>query len=378
MPSTIVPIIRTSDRQMFKTCRQKWDFGSKMRQNYELIGGVKALDFGSAVHAGLEAFYNPITWKDREAKEAMAILAFNKLVGEHRKQSLTINGVLQTELALELETDFAERKLLGETMLDYYFDYSAIEDKEIEPVKTEIEFEVPIYVPRGMYGHYNLRYLDFTFDDSDGILKYQRKPVMYQGRVDLLWQNTRTRKYAVVDHKTTAQFGQYQHLVLDEQVSSYDWALTHMLRLDIDRVIFNQLRKALAHEPKILKSGALSQDKGQNTTTKLYMKAIEENGFKVEDYQDFLNFLAEQPKEYIRRIEIKRNEYQRKQQGIRVFQEAVEMLGNPNIYPSPSAMNCNGCWFYNPCVATNDGGDVQYFLDELYTKRKEVEPDGQE
>jgi CRISPR/Cas system-associated exonuclease Cas4 (RecB family) len=349
-----------------------------MRQNYELTTGVKALDFGSAVHAGLEAFYNPITWHDKEAKEAMAILAFNKLVGEHRTKSLTINGVLQTELSFELETDFAERKLLGETMLDYYFDFSAEEDKEIEPVLTEIEFEVPIYVPQGLYAAYNLRYLDFTFDDSDGILKYKRQPVLYQGRVDLLWQNKRTRKYAVIDHKTTAQFGQYQHLVLDEQVSSYDWALTHMLKLDIDRVIFNQLRKALAHEPEVLKSGALSKNKQQNTTYKLYMQAIEEKGYSVDDYTDFLDFLKEQPKEFVRRIEVKRNEYQRKQQGIRIFQEAVEMLGNPIIYPSPSAMNCNGCWFYNPCVATNDGGDVDFFLNELYTKRKEVEPDGQE
>src|SRR3984957_6371949 len=102
----------------------------------------------------------------------------------------------------------------------------------------------------------------------------------------------------------------------------------------------------------------------------MYMQSLEESDVDPAWYQDFLDFLAEQPKEYVRRIEVKRNEYQRKMQGIRVFQEAVEMLGNPMIYPSPSAMNCNGCWFLQPCIATNDGGDAQYFLNELYTKRK--------
>jgi hypothetical protein len=377
-PGPISPyIIRTSDRQMFKTCRQKWDFGSKMRQDYELITGVKALDFGTAMHKAMEVFYDPLTWyMSKDIKESLAIKAFNDCINETKRQSLTINGMLQTELAYELEQDFKERKELGESMLAYYFWFSEHNDKEIEPVENEIEFEIPIRVPPGMYSAYNLKHIDFTFDDSDGILKYKHKPVLYQGRIDSLWLLKRIQRYAVVDHKTAGQFGGVDFLALDEQCSSYDWALTSVLNIDIAYIIYNQLKKAIAHKPKVLKNGTLSIAKNQNTTLELFMQAVEELNQSPEMYVDFIDFLKSDPKDFVRRIEVKRNDYQRKQQGIRIFKEAVAMLDNPEIYPSPGMMNCNGCWFYNPCVATNDGGDVKYFLSELYRKRKD--PDGQE
>jgi hypothetical protein len=51
------------------------------------------------------------------------------------------------------------------------------------------------------------------------------------------------------------------------------------------------------------------------------------------------------------------------------------MLNDPSIYPNPSKMACNGCWFYAPCLAKQDGQDAQFILINNYKKRSEPEPE---
>ena len=52
-------IVRTSDRGTFRRCRELWNFTSKIRENWEYVPGVEALDFGTAIHAALEVYYDP-------------------------------------------------------------------------------------------------------------------------------------------------------------------------------------------------------------------------------------------------------------------------------------------------------------------------------
>lgn len=377
MAQTSPYIIRTSDRQTFKRCRTKWDFGSKIRQNYEPLGRIKALDFGTAVHKGLEVFYNPITWEDRLLKESLARVAFVEIIEEQKQKQVAVGSMV-----VDFELDFQQRLELGLGMLEQYFKYSAIHDVDYVPIGVEVEFEVPIKVPQGYRTMWDSKYPDFNFDGPDEVLTLKGLPVVVQGRIDLILQHRVTGKYKIVDHKTAAQLADPSWLNLDEQGSTYAWALFEMLGLDIDGFIYNEIRKSAPHKPKVLKSGELSKDKNQNTSLDIYLETIEEMGLNKDDYTEFLAFLEIFPKQWVRRTVIRHNSHQHKMQGIRLFQEAVEMLANPIIYPNPNRMNCNGCQFYAVCSATNDGGDVRSLLAEMYQKRAsgemEVEDDNEE
>jgi len=361
-------IIRTTDRMNFKRCRQAWDFGSKMRQNYEPLTLPKALDFGTAFHYAMEVFYDPMTWDDRQVKEALAIKAFNDIIDKQRIKQLTVNGSQETELVVELEQDYHERLEMGLGMLKYYFYYSA-ENDNFKPIATEIEFEVPIPVPAGFRSSLANRFHEFSFVGLDGNLKWDHQPVVYQGRIDLLAQDEKGR-YIIVDHKTAAQFGDLTWLALDEQCTSYGWAVEHSLGLDVSGILYNQVRKKAPQEPKLLKSGMLSENKSADTTAELFLSACTKLGQDPAIYSDYLDHLNNNGKEFVRRTFVRRTAREYETQTRRIFLEALEMIQQPLIYPNPSSMNCNGCMFLQPCLATQDGGDSQYFLKELYRKRK--------
>jgi hypothetical protein len=364
-------IIRTSDRGQFKNCRQKWDFGSKIRQNYEPIIGIKPLDFGTAIHAGLEAYYNPLTWDTPQLREALALSTFAATNNEQKTKYLSIHQ--DGELVAELDTDFEERNQLGLDMLHYYFSWAPEMDEDFVPVFTEVEFEVPILVPGDISAVSMPDRFSATFPSR--ILKYKGEQVMYQGRIDLIVQSKSTGRYRIRDHKTRAQFGSLEFLQLDDQGTSYGWAIEHSLGIDVEAIEFNELRKAAPHEPQALKNGGLSVNKQQNTTYDLFVKKCHEMGLSLATYQPFLEYLTENPKEFCRRVVVHKTAKEYEIQSRRIFLEAIDMLNDPAIYPNPnpSWMGCPGCPFFNPCQATQDGGDVQYFLDEMFRKRPETE-----
>jgi hypothetical protein len=351
-------IIRTSDRKLFKQCRQKWDFGSKLRMNLEPLFAPKPLDFGTAIHRGLQTYYEPSTWAiDRDVVRALSVQSFADVCNEQKRQYIKISS---GDMAIDLEIDYKERVELGKGMLEYYFKYAKLNDK-FKPVFVEVEFEVPIMrcgisLPMG-----------FEWDLEDR-LTYMGAPVFYQGRVDLVVEDE-FGEYWIVDHKTAAQFGDTQHLALDEQCGSYIWALRHQLNLRVAGVIYNELRKKVPHKPNVLKNGSLSCNKQQDTTYDLFMEAIHEGGYSPDGYTDFLAFLKENPKEFVRRTQVHRNPREMDILQRRIALEAIDMLTNPSIYPNPVKWNCDGCWFFAPCVAQQEAGDVQFILREGYKKR---------
>jgi hypothetical protein len=328
-----IQIVRTSDRQYFKRCRQLWDFTSKIRQNYEPYQRPIAMDFGSAFHAAMEAYYNPKTWNDTISHtQESARLAFLDYIHE-LEQKVKMGP-------LEFETDYMAQKMLGLDMLEHYFIWAPPHDT-FTPVYTEVEFEVPIP----------------GFPEA-----------VYQGRIDMLAEDV--YGYWIVDHKTAAQFSGTEWLALDDQCGSYAWAIQKQLGLEVRGVIYNQIRKKAPHLPKVLKSGALSVNKQQDTSYETFYAYLKQHNYQIHPYQDFLDYLRANPKEFVRRIKVQYTQQQLMIVEKRIQQEAREMLQDPVIYPSPSPMNCNGCLFFRPCLALQEGSDYQLILDELYEKRR--------
>lgn len=356
-------IIRTSDRGQFKRCRTLWDMTSKMRLNYQYAPGVEPLDFGTAVHAGAEAYYDPITWHDDAVKQALAIAAFKDSMLSWKKR------IKDSGMWDNMQETFETHWELGLAMLDHYFLWAPDADKNFVPVKVEIEFEVPIPCTEALLYKMDLGGHWQSINDQ---LYYRGRAVVYQGRIDLIFQDKRDGTLWILDHKTAAQFGQTEHLELDQQCGSYVWACQKMLGLDVAGVIYSEWRKKAPKDPDILKSGLPSQNKAQSTTPELYRQKLRELGLPEEDYTDFLQSLQESGQQYFRRIQIYRSVDELAHLESNIVNEAVDMIDNPRIYPNPSRWNCNGCQFRSPCLMRQEGGDWKWFLQnsQLYEQRR--------
>lgn len=371
-------IIRTHDRIAFLDCRQAWDFGSKIRQNYEPNRGSLNMDFGTAIHRGLETRYDPKLWT------APSIVRTPLMLEHFRGQWKTYKP------QYEFEPDiWHDHNALGIKMLERYDEWAVEADAGYEPLYVEIEFEVPILASPELAEEINAYALDSLYVQfkaknlGDGRYHLHcRKgeseewiPVYYQGRVDTLWRD----KYGflwIVDHKTTGQFGNTNHLEMDEQTGSYCWALQVMLDLPIRGVIYNELLKSYPEPPKQNKPTkkepiVFSQDKRQNTTAKIYEETLAEHGVSMVGYLDFLSWLRENERPYFRRTEVHRSQRELQLLGERICVEAIDMLNNPRIYPHPRPgwNGCDGCFFRAPCLAKMDGSDPEFLLSEDFHVR---------
>jgi len=286
------------------------------------------LRFGTAIHAGLEVWYDPAMWEgDRYAVQAMSLLAFVKAYPYDG-----IEGDVEQMDAWEADL------VLGKGMLEGYFKW-ALEHDTFTPISVEQEFEV-----------------ELPLEDAS-----------YAGRLDLLVRDQHG-DYWILDHKTAARLEDESFLVLDQQITSYCWAMQHVLNIPIAGFIYNELRKDVPHPPELLKNGRLSQNKNQNTTYELYLDKINELGQSVNSYAGILEHLQSQGNKFFRRTYVQRSPRELEIAGEMILLEATDMLSNPSIYPNPGK-HCTWCDFRSPCLARMDGSDTNWILESNYVKK---------
>lgn len=362
-------IIRTSDRGTFKRCRQLWDFSSKIRQNLEPLRVDSNLTFGTAIHRGLEVYYEPVTW-DKVPAATLKQLAVKAFLDEWEKYRPDPTDADDEEISA-----FVHLQELGEKMLDGYVNWSQATD-EFKPVHVEVEFEVPIKVPFEPEPKlpYPLTYNDRTYELHRMNIEGDKlpKPVVYQGRLDMIVEDE-DGGYWIVDHKTTAAFNDsiLDYLSLDPQCGSYAWAIQQQLGIKIEGVIYNQLLKTAPEKPKTLKSGEFSTDKRQNTTLALYKEACVERGRMPSNKEvEFMVWLEENKKPYFKRWVVRRSQPELELIGQEILLEALDMVGTPVIYRNPTQFNCVRCPFRVPCLSKWEGSDYDFILDSNYKVRE--------
>lgn len=347
--------IHTSDRIAYKNCRRRWNFSSKLRMNLAPINYVSPLDLGTGVHRGLELYYNPETWYWHKNTEQRSILLLTCISGFKESMRMAksryeaAKGPMNEEMATIYQADLE----LGEGMLWNYFSWAPSKDN-FKPIYVEQGFEVPI---QGLAA--NLVPVGFI--------------AVYRGRLDLLLQDE-YGKYWILDHKTTARWANTDFLELDEQCGSYCWALQNILGIRIEGVIYNELYKQVPSAPKKLsrmyKGRWFSTSKSEGHSYDLYYKTlIKEYGKIPDNYVEYLEYLKDQPTDFFRRTVIYRSETELENLGNQISLEAAEMLDpHTSIYPNPSRYGCSFCAFRTPCLALNDGTDVEFILKENYTQ----------
>lgn len=209
--------------------------------------------------------------------------------------------------------------------------------------------------------------------------KYGIDKVIYSGTLDrvvidengLLW---------IVEYKT-AKIVQTLHFSNDAQVGVYLWAGNLLYGQPIAGVIYQQHRKAIPSEPRILASGRLSQDKSQMITHRSLRKSILNIYGTVEraprDYVDMLNYLASQEDmnsdKFVRRDKIQRNAHQGEAEGVKILLEMEDML-NPDLplYPNPTRDCQFMCPFNGVCTSLDAGEDWEYEMGILMQPREGV------
>lgn len=395
-------------------------------------GVREPLWFGTGIHYALERYYNPqlhedpvttwLTWFNLEWNGGIVTPDQVAQYVDRNPQSLYLqeegaytakwNGEepsayhvegLSNIMPFVDEEKFMGLKDLGAGMLRYYKEYAEANDN-FTVISTEHDFSVPILTPRGeaLYMIDKRPMPDTWEPDLDNpndfgplmrLVKHPDKPfatelaiekqVHARGRMDVIVQDNESGQFGVRDYKTTSRLDEdyFRHQELDEQCTTYLWAgeveakINDLEYKQLDYIDYVGLFKAYPKPPTKLKNGMPSIARGtESTTAALFEKYILDNNLKpIYDadpkWQSYYTWLLEtDDKRFINIKPIRRNAHQKRNMGIRIYYEALDMLNDPVGYPNPrKEYPCLNCIFRGPCIAAEDGSDYESILADGYT-----------
>lgn len=306
-------LVRTSERQSFLTCRQKWHWAYVERLKPPTTDSK--LLFGDYVHQALAKYYKPGRKRGPHPTDTFEQLC-ERLSDEQDTSIWTDDEVL----------DMAD---LGIDMLNRYVEHWQEIDKEYEIISSEQTFQLPIGRMHGF-------------------------KVFYVGTIDGVWRHLPSGKIRFAEHKTTTAISD-SALPMDEQVGAYwtygpRWLRNKGYLQDgerLDGIIYNWLRKAKFPTNKTDELGRLLNKDG--------------------------SISKRQPAAFFARQLTFRGDVEAKRVKARVKQEILDMLearGAPEkIYknPGPSFFpNCKFCSFRDMCELHETGNDWQAFKEAAF------------
>lgn len=380
-----VHVTRSSDRVLKRVCARAWDW--RYRQGWVPNVTPQSLEFGTALHLGWQAIYEPATWftTSIEQKLKAAVDAFEASCNEQAERYLLATS--QTRLTWSGRDDYEARIELGQRMLDYYmYRVHPKEDKDVRPVKTETAFRVYLHDEDGEPVRcYNSPTCGQVHDD--GAL------VVHTGRVDVIFEDLVLGGYLIADwksvggdkavdgtEKNTSRFYPTDLIWNHDQLSFYGYALRRVLKLDVRGHMLCEIRKDYPRLPAPLKrpEGRFSRDKQLATTYETYHSYVTEadpDGYADGYYDGYLEWLCgpEAPVFHKRTI-VKKSPDELKEVGISVAHEVQAML-LPGLkpYPEPGPLACKRCAYRGPCDMKMRGMDHTYTLRTQYTQIEVVE-----
>ena len=319
--------ITGEDRARFKRCRRQWDFGSPHRRDLEPIASPDP-SVAAAVADALAVYYYPGTWDwPRELTQSLVHKALERALEGGAEP-----GTLQTAAAV----------------IDCYDAWASTVD-DFAPIR--IEHDVSGLVPDPQ-------------DPARGLSTADGIPVIYGARVELLAIDT-ADEYWVIRHQIVDDWQDTDALLRDEDAVAACWAWEQdYMGMDIAGTVHNEIRiggplqmparageksgrQVSGNEPS---GGGRSIPQHRRT----YTRPSEPHGDKrIEQFNAGI----------VRRTRIRRGREEIAAVGAQLGLEAVEMLSDPAIYPTPAA-HCLLCEFSAPCLAMMAGLDAEPLLDK--------------
>jgi hypothetical protein len=363
--------IHTSEMRSYQGCRRRWNWA--YREGYVVESGVKPLEFGIAFHVGIEAGFDPETWRRTSPQEKLqnSITAFT---AECERQRIEYLRVTHQSKLMEAEgDDYAERIDLGIGMLTYYWlTVHPQQDKWFKPIMTEVPFSVPIS---------DLRcHNPGPGPNGCGQNHPISAPVTFNGRIDLIIEDILNGGYYIWDHKSAVQLQKDDRVLqLDPQMGGYDWAASLELNLDVRGSMYVEYRKDYPKPPAVLKRAyrgrIFSTDKNQPTTYELFIKEVAEHdpiAYSEGKYNEYLEFLkSKEAPEFHRRFVLTKTKKHLRNIGKVIYDIASEMVSpDTPITPHVGRFSCSGCAYYQPCLAKFMGEDYTHSLSTAFKKVK--------
>jgi hypothetical protein len=340
----LVHVIGPGEREWFRRCRRAWDFGSPNRRNLEPKTPA-ALGLARAVRMSMAVWYFPGMWEwPRAIVQPRAMQAFEEAAARSRAPEEAVGS--------------------ARAMLERYFAWAPTADA-FAPVRIESDFEA--VVP------------DHRTPES-GVVTPDGRPVRYHDRIHLLIVDPRDT-YWIVEHRLAGdRWADRDELLLAERPVSAIWGWEQFyLGMEIAGTVHNELRldggagqgdddppvTRPARHPRsrdFARSRAASRAAaGQETATEVGREpevVVEEGGG------------------WFRRTWIRRSRIEIGAVGERLSAEALDMLDpGLRLYPSPTPEHCGRCDFRAPCLAMNEGADVEAVLDVGYQPHREPGPE---
>ena len=227
--------IHVSEIREFQKCNWAWYW--KYVEKWYPLTNAKPLEFGTAMHAAMEARYNPKYYDKQEVAEALAVVTFTDINDKQLQNAKEAKGIFFDETVID---DYNERRDLGIRMLEYYFTAIVDKEKDFKPVAVEQNFIVPIPNATGTgttycrceqcykkWSDYQLKTeLVYSVDETPPM--FVGLPVVLEGKIDLILEYSNGKVW-VRDWKNIGRFSDtVEWLENDLQLNLYLWALWKM------------------------------------------------------------------------------------------------------------------------------------------------------
>lgn len=331
-------VIGPGEREWFRRCRRAWDFGSPNRRNLEPQDS-SGVDLAGAVRMAMAVWYFPGMWEwPRAIVQPRAMQAFEEAAE---------GGPASQE---DIES--------GRAMLERYFAWAPTVDA-FAPVRVEADFEA---------GVPDVRTPGSELVDADG------QHVRYHDRIHLLIVDSRDT-YWVVEHRLASDgWADRDELLLAERPLSATWGWEHWyLGMEFAGTVHNELRLDGAPSRADDDPGESRPARHPRARDWARSRAAGRAAQAVEDDTDVV---VEEGGGWFRRTWIRRTRTEVGGVGARISAEVLDMLDpDLRLYPSPTPEHCGRCDFRAPCLAMNEGTDVEAILGDTYRLRKERGPE---
>ena len=377
--------IHVSEIREYQKCHWAWwwKYHDKLYPKHT----AEPLEFGTAMHAGMEARYDPKYWDQREIAEALAVVAFDKKNTEQLNLAKKAKGIFFDQSVVDM---YEERRDLGLRMLQYYFDNISSNEKDFKPLAVEQNFVVPIPDTSCVCDECFSKWHNFSSNPDD---VFTGLPVVLEGKIDLVLEYAHSGKVWVRDWKNIGRFSNsVEWLENDLQLNLYLWALWK-LGADIGGFEYFESKKAVpaAPEPMKRRSGGrlFSVDKTKSYEYDSYLKEVklwDTEAYDAGLYDDYLRWLQSEGPQYYRMSVVRKTTA-----AMKVLESILKSIAGEithwrrlgsyddlpfsarpayDLYPSPTKFGCIYCEFRQPCIERMNGQPYDGLIESLFNKKE--------
>lgn len=372
--------IHVSEIREFQKCNWAWYW--KYVEKWYPLTHAKPLEFGTAMHAAMEARYNPKHYDQKDIAEALAITTLADVNQKQFEAAKAAKGIFFDESVVD---DYNERRDLGIRMLQYYFEAIVDKEKAFKPVAVEQNFIVPIEDDMGVKLYcfcaqclqkWQNRGADFLPEASS----FAGLPVVLEGKIDLILEYSNGKVW-VRDWKNIGRFSDsVEWLENDLQLTLYLFALWKM-SADIGGFEYFESKKMAPEIPEPMKrrtGGRLfSTAKDKPYEYDSYLDTIIQEDREAYDndlYGDYLDWLYNEGPQYYRLSKVRKTE-----KSMRMMQEILQEIaiaitrtreGVRKMYPSPTKFGCMYCDFRQPCIERMNGQPYDDMMNSLFVQKE--------